>query len=249
MQTEIIEWTHILRGTMSTLKMETICGISRMNNSILFVHLKLPIIFHPHPEHNRYRMQFAFPLWVMEMNNLKDWKRVFLADAKAYETWHNSALNFLHHEAQKRTKLPLTSHISRKSCCSTRNNSHVVFVTTVLSRGKSWRTDSPKVAPTPRLQSVIGLWKWEKNKNELIELSWTLLLILLWWVCGFNIQWARNILSSFHLLAERSFKFGKVYNLVIKILVIPISNVLNLNKNNLSKSQFQPLIKHNLLIV
>lgn len=49
-----------------------------------------------------------------------------------------------------------TSQISRKSCCSTRNNSHVVFVTTVLSRGKSVKTDSPNVAPTPRLQSVIG---------------------------------------------------------------------------------------------
>lgn len=55
--------------------------------------------------------------------------------------------------------------MSRKSCCSTRRSSHVVFVTTVLSRGRSCSTDSPNVAPTPRLHNVIGLCN-EKNKKE-----------------------------------------------------------------------------------
>lgn len=53
----------------------------------------------------------------------------------------------------------LTSQIKRKSCCSTRNNSQVVFVTTVLSRGRSCKIDSPNVAPTPKLHSVTGLCK------------------------------------------------------------------------------------------
>lgn len=50
----------------------------------------------------------------------------------------------------------LTSQISRKSCCSTRSSSQVVFVTTVLSLGRSCRIDSPNVAPTPKLHSVTG---------------------------------------------------------------------------------------------
>lgn len=50
----------------------------------------------------------------------------------------------------------LTSQIKRKSCCSTRNNSQFVFVTTVLSRGKSCNMDSPNVAPTPKLHNVTG---------------------------------------------------------------------------------------------
>lgn len=60
-----------------------------------------------------------------------------------------------------------TSQINRKSCCSTRNNSQVVLVTTVLSRGKSCKIDSPNVAPTPKLHSVTGTWK---RNNEKIEL-------------------------------------------------------------------------------
>jgi hypothetical protein len=52
----------------------------------------------------------------------------------------------------------LTSQMSLKSCCSTLSSSHVDRVTTVLSRGKSCRMDSPKVAPTPRLHSVTGVW-------------------------------------------------------------------------------------------
>lgn len=52
---------------------------------------------------------------------------------------------------------PLTSQINRKSCCSTRNNSQVVFVTTVLSRGRSCKIDSPNVAPMPKLHNVAGL--------------------------------------------------------------------------------------------
>lgn len=69
-------------------------------------------------------------------------------------------------ENTRKTFFPkLTSHISRKSCCSTRSSSHVVFVTTVLSRGKSCNTDSPNVAPTPRLHSVIGLCGSKKKSN------------------------------------------------------------------------------------
>lgn len=54
------------------------------------------------------------------------------------------------------TIVELTSQIRRKSCCSTRNNSQVVLVTTVLSLGKSYRIDSPNVAPTPKLHNVTG---------------------------------------------------------------------------------------------
>lgn len=71
-------------------------------------------------------------------------------------------------EQKRHRNRSLTSHISRKSCCSTRSNSHVVFVTTVLSRGMSCSTDSPNVAPTPRLQRVIGLYG-HNDKREGIE--------------------------------------------------------------------------------
>lgn len=63
----------------------------------------------------------------------------------------------------------LTSHIKRKSCCSTRNNSQVVFVTTVLSRGKSCKIDSPKVAPTPRLHNVAGICNEQTRKKIYIN--------------------------------------------------------------------------------
>lgn len=57
----------------------------------------------------------------------------------------------------------LTSQMRRKSCCSTRSSSQVVFVTTVLSRGKSCSIDSPNVAPTPRLHKVTELCGEEKR--------------------------------------------------------------------------------------
>lgn len=63
---------------------------------------------------------------------------------------------YVHGETLARS---LTSQIRRKSCCSTRSSSQVVFVTTVLSLGKSCRIDSPKVAPTPKLHSVTGCRK------------------------------------------------------------------------------------------
>lgn len=46
------------------------------------------------------------------------------------------------------------SHISLKSFRSILSNSQVDWVTTVLSLGESLRTDSPNVAPTPRVHSV-----------------------------------------------------------------------------------------------
>lgn len=62
----------------------------------------------------------------------------------------------------------LTSQMRRKSCCSTRSSSQVVFVTTVLSRGKSCSIDSPNVAPTPRLHKVTELCR-EKRREEWIK--------------------------------------------------------------------------------
>lgn len=93
------------------------------------------------------KMQIELAGWVMATNNLKG----ILECSTPCELVLNAKRDTI------LARSSLTSHISRKSCCSTRNNSHVVFVTTVLSRGKSCRTDSPKVAPTPRLHSVMGL--------------------------------------------------------------------------------------------
>jgi hypothetical protein len=58
--------------------------------------------------------------------------------------------------------------MSLKSCRSTLSSSHVDRVTTVLSRGKSCRIESPNVAPTPKLHNVTGVWKTETTE----QISW-----------------------------------------------------------------------------
>lgn len=68
--------------------------------------------------------------------------------------------------SNKKWIVQLTSQIKRKSCCSTRNNSQVVLVTTVLSRGRSCNIDSPKVAPTPKLHKVTGIWNETERQRE-----------------------------------------------------------------------------------
>jgi hypothetical protein len=114
--------------------------------------------------------------------------------------------------------LSLTSHISRKSCCSTRNNSHVVFVTTVLSRGMSCRTDSPNVAPTPRLQSVIGLCEMNRKFGRTINyLSFSSNQIehksLASWFCYPNIEDSKFIeFPSFSRLIYHQKEIRKTIN-------------------------------------
>lgn len=49
------------------------------------------------------------------------------------------------------------SQMILKSFRSILSSSHVDRVTTVLSRGESFNTDSPNVAPTPRVHSVTDV--------------------------------------------------------------------------------------------
>ena len=63
--------------------------------------------------------------------------------------------------------MTLTSHISLKSFRSILSNSQVDRVTTVLSLGKSLRTDSPNVEPTPRVHSVTDACKTETSEHQL----------------------------------------------------------------------------------
>ena len=69
-------------------------------------------------------------------------------------------------------RVTLTSHISLKSFLSILSNSQVDRVTTVLSLGESLRTDSPKVAPTPRVHSVTDACNTEKSQHQ-VNPQWT----------------------------------------------------------------------------
>lgn len=155
---------------MSLLKLETICGL-RIEKWIIRCHLfdsNFQLFSPLAPTLVVAAVTFAiehYLHWVMEMNILR-WGKSFsfcILSLPNDIMAERDIIPFGGNVYDGSRSRSLTSHISRKSCCSTRNNSHVVFVTTVLSRGKSCRTDSPNVAPTPRLQRVIGLCGWMRR--------------------------------------------------------------------------------------